>query len=250
MIHVPKPTYLSIPKRYRPAIRAIYKKGLTQTKAKIWNHIPTQEQVLEGFRQRYTSPPETWQYIDGVMDWYMAPLYHFESAFLDRFKNSPETHVVDIGCGIGSVCRWLRDQDYAWHYTGYDPVEECAPYFEKYDYATFITKAAEDLNTSDFKTPPDFITAVNVFCYIPHPIPVLRTFRKAAHDKTMLVLIDAYPSAFWAPSIIGGDRKPEEFQELLHQSGWRISRQCRLSAHVAFNIPFITISQAYLCTPR
>lgn len=248
-MRIPEPTYLSIPKRYRKTVRAFYKQGLRRNKVKPWNLTKTSEQILEGFRHRYTSPPETWTHIDGVMDWYLAPLYHFESSFKE-FDVGSDTYAVDIGCGAASVCRWLRDQDYDWAFTGFDPVAECAPYFKAYKDADFVAKAAENLTKDDFRKSPDLITAVNTFCYIQKPLPVLRFLREIAHKNTRFILIDAHPSAFWNESMLGGHRLPTQIYELLHASNWKIERQCRLSAHVVFNRPFITISQGYLCSPK
>lgn len=249
MMHVPKPIYLSIPKRHRKIIRMFYKRGLRNSKMKPWDMTRSPEQIVEDFRLRYTSPPETWTHVDGVMDWYLAPLYHFESSLKD-FENTPETQVADIGCGPASVCRWLRSQDYEWSYTGYDPVEACAPYFNIYENAEFVAKAAEEMTVDDFKKAPDLITAVNAFCYIQKPLPVLRLLREVSHKNTNFILVDAHPSPFWTESMLGGHRTPSQIYELLHASGWALERQSRLSAHVIFNRPFITISQAYLCSPK
>ncbi len=241
-------TYITIPRHYRKSVTRLF---INSAKLKLnviraFTKKQSDAEIIEGFRQRYATDNLYNSYIDGTIEWYLNPIYHYE-ADLSEIPNTKDILALDLGCGPASVCYWLRANDYMWEYMGVDIVKDAKKYIKPLNRASFIVKRIEKLTIDDLPQKPDIIFAVNSFCYVQELEECLYNLFNISKGKAKLIIIDGYPSAFWNNKSIAKFRSTKDFQEILSASGWIPKRKLILSIYNMANIPMMNISHSFLC---
>ena len=244
---MPETLYLSVPKQYRLGMRKIYVKNIRQKLWRFYKRNAPKKDPIALFTNRYKSGEIHASVIDGAIDWYLSPLYHCEAEF-STISNTPQIHVLDLGCGPASVGHWLRQNDYQWCYTGVDIVPEAQHYFDSVPNSNLIEKDLNTLDKEDIKNPADIIFMINAFGYVDNQARLLRLIHEVSHDNTFFFIMDAYPASFWSNEYPTKRFKSNELTNILQQNGWKVERKFHLSVYTIFNKPFMNLSHAFLCS--
>lgn len=243
-----RPKILTVPHQYKDAVGSLFIRNarvnlFTRPKQK------STEDVRKGFAERYRNNDLYGGYLDGAIDWYLSPLSYFATDCREQLKSS-SGHILDLGCGPGSVGYWMRAHNVKSRYTGVDIAAEAAHYFENIESASFIHKDITELTDKDIDhLPVSLITTVNTLFYLRNKEFVLRKLHKFGTSQTRLIIIDAYPSLYWSPSLPGKIMKPNETMAMLERAGWSVEKRTILSVFGIGPLPLMKLAQAYLCAP-
>lgn len=238
---------LSVPAQYRPALKELYFRSVRKNLFSLFARKDRYKDMVEGFRQRYKTGQLYGKYLDGVIDWYLNPLYHCEAEF-SLLPDTPETFALDLGCGAGSVGYWLRNNDYQWSYMGVDLIEEAKTFFKPLSNATFLQKNVKKLELSDLPQKADIIFSVNMCDYIPNLENLLAKLHDLSTPGARLVIIDGHNAPFWNRNSIGNMHSTKTMKTLLERQNWHIKKIFKTSVFNVANIPILEISHGFLCT--
>ena len=240
-------TFLTVPKTYRKSMGALYIRSLIKNLRPSFNSRDEREDMLDGFKKRYTSEYLDQNYLDGAIDWYLSPLYHCEADF-SLIPNKKSILALDLGCGAASVGCWLRNNDYEWSYLGVDIVREAKPYFEALSDSKFLCKDIDDLEADDMSKAPDVIFAVNSFCYVSEIEQFISNLHRLSVCDTKLIVIDAHPGGLWRKNSVASRYSTDELCSFLVKNGWKVDKLFKLSVFNIANFPFFIISHTVLCS--
>lgn len=239
---MPKPAILRVPSRLRPVLRQRYLRCLWEKWTVSRHEIMNYQTSYEFFNERYETQNLD-DIIDGHLDWYLAPFDHFAP----RLPGSGSLHALDLGCGSGSVRRWLRRRRLDWLCTGVDLAPHAASHHVN-DPAQdrFVLHDLRQLETLKLDRAADVIFAVNALNYAGDLSEALKALRALAAPGAWLAVIDPASSAFWCKAPGHTQSRPEDWYRLLSEAGWALESWAILSVDRIGSKPLMPLSQSFL----
>lgn len=140
-----------------------------------------------------SSTPVTREYAKLARDYDRKWSFYIEASIrktLARLQLSPESRVLDVGCGTGALLAELRDAQPAIQLTGVDPVEAMLTIARERLPEDVVLRSAwaEELPFADGSF--DRVISCNMFHYVRQPLQALREMKRVLTPGGELVLTD------------------------------------------------------------